>query len=730
MAIDPRSNYQGRAPRADLRVNGVNPVNRVVTSAPQTDAVGSGIPDFLAQLVEPALERKQRELVYKGFTEQAAKRAEGGVLDDEGSPISNIFGPSFYQEGAAMYEAQSRIQEQQASWLGEMDTLKQMKPEELAKKLADDGDKLMTGNPWADKIIQQGLMNTMGPMINQVTVARVAYQQQQAVDKQVNALDLAATNLQTLGANVGLFSTGNDGTKEAYAAAERSFLGMMAKPPGQTDESFRKSINTSLRMALDKGNLHAFELLKSTGILGAMDAKDAEAIERMYDSKARSAMNKAATTNPVVMDKLLAIKIMTEKNKSGKLDAGNADKAMDLMHQANEGLKAITGSKLDYFSMEDYVRTGGDIIAAQFEAQRKADAKWEARQTAEENKAMEAQRQIDAARTAAATGGLGVAIKAGYTTAGVADLLINKQLQAGDIEQAYLNFRTDQWVSQQAVKELGAALGNSLGKGYTNDVDKTLGMYNAMSAKSIGMAQAYFGTENASRMAQMSRAIDGGATPQQAYEAVMADKYMGTRLELDPSIRKTADKLLDQEVKDSAPGWASGTVEWNPSTMKTVKQVITEDFAIGYKNLGRDPKTLAAGTYEAAVASGRLEVLGGFAIVSPQKRDSLSAALKVPPKTLDRAMFDLADERLKAAGYSRGAKGGEYSVIRAPNNNVVIIGHDPDHGKEHVITMRPDELTARAKGIAAGVIAGRDVMRSIIHGNGKGLRGNLEDSLR
>ncbi|WCA46292.1 internal virion protein [Caulobacter phage ERS] len=690
MAIDPRSSYQGRAPRADLRVDGINPTNRTVTASQQTDYFGTGIPDFLAKLVEPALERKQKELIYKGFTEQAAKRAEGGVLDDETSPISNIFGPTHYQEGAAMYEAQSRVQEQQAGWLGEMDTLKLMKPEELAKKLADDGDKLMTGNVWADKLIQQGLMNTMGPMINQVTVARVAHEQQQAVDKQVNAIDLAATNLQTLGANVGMFSTGNDGVHEAYAAAEKSFLGLMAKPPGQTDDSFRKSINTSLRLALDKGNLHAFELLRSTGILGAMDAKDAESVERMYDSKARQAMQNAALQpGSPVLDRLLRIKTMTEKNKGGHMEAGQANDAMQLLHEANEGIKAMTGSKLDMFSLDDFVKAGGDIIAAQFEAQRRADAKWESRQTEEEKKAAEAQRYLDAARTAAATGGLGVAVKDGRTTSAVADLLINGQIKNGDISQAYLNFKTDRWVSQQSVDEISASLSNSLGKGYTNDVNKTVGMYRAMSGKSIGMAQAYFGTEYSSRMAQMVRAIDGGATEQQAYEAVMADKYMGTRLQLDPAIRKTADKLLDQEVKDSAPGWGSGMTDWNPSTLRTVKQVITEDFAIGYKNLGVDPKTLAAGTFEAATASGRLEVLGGFAIVSPQKREPLAGALKVPPKTLDKAMYDLADERLKQAGYARGAKGGEYSVIRAPNNNVVIIGHDPDHGKEHVITMTP-----------------------------------------
>ncbi|ALF01677.1 internal virion protein [Caulobacter phage Percy] len=710
MAIDPRSSYQGRAPRADLRVNGVNPVNRVVTSAPQSDYGGVGIPDFLAQLVEPALERKQRELIYKGFTEQAAKRAEGGVLDDEGSPISNIFGPSYYQEGAAMYEAQTRIQEQQAGWLGEMDTLKLMKPDELAKKLADDGDKLMTGNPWADKIIQQGLMNTMGPMIDQVTRARVAHQQQEAVDKQVNAIDLAATNLQTLGSNVSLYSTGDDGATQAYAAAEKSFLGLMAKPPGQTDESFRKSINTSLRMALDKGNLHAFELLKSTGILGAMEAKDAEAIERMYDSKARAAMNEAAVNTPGVMQRLLSIEILTQKNKDGKFSAGSADKAMTLLKEANEGVKAVTGSKTDMFTLEDFVRVGGNVVAAQFEAQRREQAKWESRMEQDERDRLKAQGYADSAKLAAATGGLGEAVKIGATTADVADLYIRNQIRAGNLGQAYLNFKTDKFVSQQAVKEIAAGLENSLGKGYTNDVDSKLKLFNSMVDQgSIGMAQAYYGTEMSARMAQMSRAIDGGATPQQAYEAVMADKYMGTRLQLDPAIRKEAGVLLDREVKDSMPGWASGLQAWPESTKRTVKQVITEDFAIGYKNYGRDPKSIAAGAYEAAVASGRLEVLGGFAIVSPSKREPLAAALKVPAKTLDRAMFELADERFKAAGYGKGAANGEYSVIRAPNNNVVIIGHDPDKGTEKVITMRPDELKRRAEEVAR---------KSISHGIG------------
>ncbi|WCA46235.1 internal virion protein [Caulobacter phage DCM] len=728
MPIDPRSNFQAQAPRADLRVNGVNPTGKVVTSAPQTDATGFGVPDFLMQLVEPMMQRKQQELVYKGYTEQAAKRAEGGVLDDETGVLGNIFGPSYYQEGAAMYEAQKRLQDNQAQNLAEIDTLKQMTPDELAKKLAADGQKLMTGNPWADKIIQQGLMNTMGPTIDQVTRARVAWQQQTAVDNQVDAIDKAATNLQTLASNQALFGTATDGSMDAVLASKKAFLGLMAKPEGQLDESHRKSIVTSLRMSLDKGNLYAFELLKDTGILGAMTATDAEAIERMYDSKARQAMHRVATTDKGVLTDLMSVKTMVEKNKSGKLDAGNASDAMGLLARANAKIMAATGSKTPLFDLEDFEKAGGDIIAAQFEAQRRADAKWEARRDVETKKLDEAAAFRAAAETAANIGGLKQAYKQGYTTEGVADALIATDIKGGRFDRAYLNFKTDGYASPQIKDEIKASLDNSLGKGYTNDVGKTISVYRKMSGMSIGMAQSYFGPEYSARVAHMVRAIDGGANEQQAYEAVMGDKTIGTVLQLDPGIRKEADKLLDQEVKDSAPGWFSGTTEWNPSTLKAVKQHLTQDFAIGYKNLGVDPKTLAQGTYEAAKASGRLEVLGGFYFGSPQKRTPLAQALKVPEQTLDKAMFQLADERLKSAGYTAGAKGGSYSTIRAQNNNIIIIAHDAN-GVEKQIAIRADELYGRSQAIAKGVIAGNQAIGRAIHGNGKSLRDNLHDSL-
>lgn len=162
-------------PRQGIQLSGGRSEGGVVRGTPLTmPGYDDTIPEFLRQAAEPYIQQKQQEQFFKGYMEQAAAGAEVDLLDNPKNPLSRIW-PTGYEQGAAFSQSMTKVNETVAAWLAD-DELKKMKPEEAAKKLADDSKNLMTGNPLVDGLMQKALVEKMGPVADAVQKRRIAWQ--------------------------------------------------------------------------------------------------------------------------------------------------------------------------------------------------------------------------------------------------------------------------------------------------------------------------------------------------------------------------------------------------------------------------------------------------------------------------------------------------------------------------------------------------------------------------
>lgn len=668
----------------------------VVTAGMETNPgqVASGLGAYFEKLMEPQLERAKMARFYQGYT-----RAQSGEALDEltsnDSPIKKIFGPSGFEEGATFYHAQARIGQFSQELLADEDQLKRMPPQELAKVFASKGEEMMTGDPYADAIIQKGLLEAQGPIVKHMSQARIKWQQEDAVNQATTVWDTEATNLQTLAVNQ-LGSEAGPDTSTAVQDQIGRFAGMLQKPEGMLDETYKKLVGDWSKRQMEAGNFFAVEIIKDAGLFNILDEDDKLKVEEAYTKFGKRAMLKAVQQPEILYD-------LSKLDFEIKNEQVSAADAIDRFEEVNEKIYKLTGVRDPYFDGEDLLEAAKGVNAVFIAKKRREDdrafqtSEREARQAFEEAQDDEEDNVLKAAVAAAvASGNVGDFKLSGMGTEDDLNIVYRQQWANNDLTGLVAAYKSEGFVSSNIAKMIEGDTMATLGDKYSDHTERAYTKWKQMQKVNPAMAFGYFGKLN-KNFAQFDRMISGGTmSKQEAYVAAFS-QISGTAPTKAPgNFIKTHEKSINAAISNQSGNF--GTLfGGRPKLTEKSKNVLSKALAGMVYEVDPDGTTVdmtksAASLLKQKLGNGEIEWYGKVAWQNAKRATPLGQLLKVPQGDADAVIETLIDRRLKGAGFAEGADG-DIRVTRIGNALSVAASDD---GQTYRVNITLDNMRAVA----------------------------------
>lgn len=653
-----------------------------VAAGPQTDpgAMAGGLGEYFGQLMQPYVERKQQERFFEGFV----AAAEGRALDElngSSNPITKIFGPSSFAEGAQFYTARKAVSDYSQAQLADMDNLKKLDPAEVPKMLAQRARAAMTGDPHADQMIQRALIEQAGPMVDTIAKKRVEWQQGEAIRTQQGAWASAGDNLQMtmdLQADV---TDPADPRRTAVAAARGSFLGLFAKPEGMTDESYKTALKGYLRGAAEKGNFHAVTALRQAGIDAIFDDEERTKMEDMYHRYAQRTLEDAA--GRYLPNLIESYEVARAKGQLSPIEASKALAAMNGVMRSRTG---VDEDLFDWKEIKGEVRSIAELIVAS--RRRAEDRQWQIEDREYAANERRREREEEARETGAAVGlAWAHGDVNGAIAAGLEEKHFNRlalaQYRSGDITGLARAFRQGQWVSPAVRNDVQALVSGSIDEQYGKNMERAHGVWRSMLEANPGMTAAYFGEWH-----QKMRAFDFLSRqigPQAAFTRAFGDSARYSSESIPAETRKEAREAITAAVSARQPGMVSrlfGAIPFNPSAIAVITGVATDRVALGLKNSDTPASALASEAINAALADGSLQTAGGFAWRAKPGTRPFQSQLGLQADEAGAVFRQVVDARLKARGFPRGLNADAFTIAYADSpkgeTGLAIIAHSVD----------------------------------------------------
>jgi hypothetical protein len=665
----------------------------VIKASPVDAGMGAGqLGEFFGGLMEPYVARKQAEKFFEGYT-AAASGVAIEELTSSDSPITKIFGPTGFEQGAALYTANTALDTYSSEMLADKDTLKRLPPVELAKVLAEKSRALMTGDSGTNMLIQQGLIERMGPVMNTVAKARMEWHQSTAVNQMNLAHDAAADNLQkVIVAQVELGET--DETKAAVASAFGQFMSGRAIPEGMTEDSYRKYLAASAMSDITAGRFYAVNAMKKAGAWNHLDEETRTKLELAYEKHSGKALTKAAYA---IVPDLVALRtaIKTEQVPGGPMGAARE------IARLNDKVKRLTGTTEDMFDYKDMSDEAGSVMDVIVASARRAESR---RQQLEdiatqrgyqledrEKDRLEAEAAIN---TAWATGDVPGYLRAGGDSNSMEARAL-AEVRAGNVGgilNAYIV--GDNWVSKSAAASLQRNVRNSIGDEYNKDVGRSYQQWKSMYAENANATAAYYGDIHAP-MQRFHTMIEGGNAPQNAFAKAFGNPAVYNPTAIPAERKATYKAALDAVIDSGEPGmfnfWGTSL---NGSSRKRMSKILEGYFGVlATGDHGLSDEQIAKQSEARAKANGTLERYGRFAWGNNPNTKPLSAMVGVQGKEMDDLFAHVLDRQLKKAGVAGGASGDEDTIyrVKTPQGDTALWVEVPDEDgsgfKSTIITV-------------------------------------------
>lgn len=688
---DPREQYRGTDPRGQLAMRVPEGTNRgMVAATPQTQfGPDDTIPQFLQGLVEPYIKQKQNEAFYNGFIAQQAAGVEHEVIDEQ-SPISKIFGPDGYREGASFYRGSTLVANRVQAYLADTDTLKQMAPEELSKKFAKDSQSLMTGNATTDAVVQTQWLKDMTPTINTILKARIDWQQNNGVNTQSDAMAANAATMQKLSVMQAATTNLSDDDTQASQQARQNFANTLAPPQGQTMESYKRALVLGGRRMMHEGNFYAYEMMRDNpNFYSMVDEKDRAALEADYQREGTRNLDLAHTR---LMPQLLALE---EKRINGKISPNELTAGY---MQLNEAASKMTGIKgIDLIDAKAVEQKGISII----EAVRQTAIRNENRQNElddkkaqwaheEQVKAEEADRLDRVAHTVWGTGHINTALAAKQVEPYQMEAMAQSAINTGDMHGLAVAHR-EGYIASKAAETLQAGVQNSIAEGWTDNTAKAYDQWKALSKEDGGAAAGYYGKYDTAMKAMDGMIVGEKMNPAVAWSRAFGNNALLDQYQLSNEDRKPARTAIDQEVKriDGAIMGFGGS-HLTDSSAAVIGHTLEGFVAMNRKYTSVAVPVLVRQAYDVAKANGTLEHYGRFAWNNPKGTQPMYLATGIQPDAFPKVLNAEVDQRFHDVGIGKVQN---YDIVRS-GSRIIAMAHG-DNGVSKTITFTAKDLEMR-----------------------------------
>lgn len=657
----------------------------VVQSQNPVSGAGAGaqIPAFLETVLEPVIKAQQDKRVYEGM---AAAR-QGQALKDiaERQPmLSSIFGPTDFQRGAQFFATQKAVSTWKAEQLGNMNTLRQLPPEELGTYLYEAAQSHMTGDTFADNAINAAIIEESATLLPRIAQARTEWQQTELtrgfrshttaagsaysamVTSYTSQPELAEGETDTIGANrIDL---------ETINAQKETFLSSFLPLDGMNPEAYKAGVTGTARAFLAEGNLWAFNAMNEGGsnslLFSVMEPEEYATLQSAY--KTAGAAAQARALMQIGPDYAL---YRTEV----RLEQVSPDEVRERLNKFNVRIAALTGYDTPYFDAEEIIRqTEGrvdDLVTGIERDEQRAYSEYREglnRTLDRQEKEQEDQLAISTIEQLMFTGDLQAANlnpKLGpqkvnmVVTAGI------RSAPATVIPALILSHRNSSEVISGARDILRSQVAANIGAGYDSQSFQTA--YNNWKTfdnqPGAHTARAAYYGEYDTLFSRMRTLMGNGTgmTGTLAYAQTFgeAGALAGTQQPAAAPTGEKADALRAAMVAIGPGFWQRQT--GGRQTVSATNTIERLAFGGAYQRMQADPnlEPEAALRQEQAalVADDRLEIVGRDAWANPTRGTKMTILTGVPTDRLGSVWQSLVDEGLERVA----AQGRPYTVWRS-----------------------------------------------------------------
>lgn len=717
-AFNPAAPVQGRGnasgQSAGVQLVGGETKSGFVGAGPQTtDLAPSTIPDFLNKLLEPQIKAKQQSRLIDGYIAAAGGASEES-LKKEGGGINSIFGHSMYRQGAALYQGVDAAGKAQGEFLGNIDELAKLPQSEVGPAVARMMQAARTGNRLSDAVADEQMMNGMSPLIDLVTKRRVLHEQTTAANNLGSAWATSSDNYQRqMSGLAGL------ATDEANAASintlNNDYRGLRVKPAGMLDETYKAALKVDFERNLDSGNGYAVEAMVSEGILNAVDGPERQRLEAKIDKAAANSFSTVAM-NPEVNRQLATLDAAITNGK-----VSSAKEIYDRAQEINTAVARFTGFKAPMITASDIQAMQKDYTNGEFAAglrvqtrQYQIEDRDAERAYTEDKKAAEDAATQAAVDAAWATGNGGRAAAMGVGKSENHNFTALGLWQSNNMKGIAKNFDQSMKVNDAVADEAKAPILSSLRVGYTNSFKGGYEKWKALRTESPAAAAAYFG-DNDKSLERFDRAVRGGTAPVEAWALAFGEGTQSVRMDLPEGTKRDAviSAVSASMTKDDKwmMGMAGSRVPLNTSSRNRMSTDMLPEVADYMRATGLSVEAASERVYAKALSSGRLERVGAFGWVNPPNTKPLATLLGVPDQEADLVVMDYVDTELRKAGFSGGADGEEYTVVRMADQGgkAAMFIHAfgaAGEGDDRAIWLTSDQLKAHQRNRVTAEVAG------------------------
>ncbi|QVR48644.1 internal virion protein [Stenotrophomonas phage BUCT609] len=334
------------------------------------DAEMGALPDFLHGIFQNVEAAQKQDRMFKGFADGVAGVTVDQVQKDK-SYITKIFGPTDYEMGVTLYDTQKRVSEMAQSWSARMPELREMPHEQVTELLISEMRAAQSDNPFANTLLQKGLMDNFAPLIAQHTKERVAWQQGQMVKKQIEAAESRNAQYQMMMTQAATLGRDHPMQKEAAEALQFARKGLMdvwTTGQFQNDESRKAFLMTAVRSAARQGQFYVLETLREEGFMDSLSAEDAERLEKQIQTAEVTFKNRFASEND-------AFNKMIARASSLRHFGVGGENMSNMMKEINQTYQALTGSNTPYFDSDQIASWAGEATSSALRRQERFDDK-------------------------------------------------------------------------------------------------------------------------------------------------------------------------------------------------------------------------------------------------------------------------------------------------------------------------------------------------------------------
>lgn len=357
-------------PTLGIQGGGVGQAGPVLSGSDWFQSVGgmempdSNLPQFLQELTAPAMQRLKQQQMWDGFV--AARQGKTMQEISEEQPwYTKVFGPTNYEIGAQTYNVLRSVSDMEQDLVARMPELRKLPPEEMAQEFNRLSQEQLTGNTYADALLQKTFMDRAGPLMDMHTKERYAWQQGELVKAQYAAGASASTALHEMSKRSSMLGAGRPadaGEAEKLVQSQTSFLDSIQPSRFETDDAYKSFMTSLVRGAADRGEFYTLKFLDQNGALSALDPDDMLGLKSYVKQAESQYRNTYLDQNPAMAERMALVGLLASQGEGAKPTEAHID-------ELNSQYAAETGSADPLYSgtqrLSLMAQSAGQHIAAQ-----------------------------------------------------------------------------------------------------------------------------------------------------------------------------------------------------------------------------------------------------------------------------------------------------------------------------------------------------------------------------